>query len=234
MSSAPELPPPQLRRVLVASSLGTLFEWYDFYLYGALAVFFGGLFFPTGDERTALLTGQFYALTFLQKELGLDWQLAYTLVAIALALGTPLFIVFGRLSDRTGRKRIMLAGCLLAALTYVPIYVAMTQLANPDGVAKVTALPLDRAAGVVDPLHVDVPALPPRQRLVRRLPPADRHRGHDLGVGRRHFRAQRPLHRADLSDRGLRRHRDRRRAVHPRDQGPRDRSRVARGVPPAG
>ena len=71
------------------------------------------LFGATAGQGVVWYTGQFYALTFLQKPLNLDWKLAYVLVSIALALGTPFFIVFGRLSDRIGRKRIMLAGCLL-------------------------------------------------------------------------------------------------------------------------
>jgi len=91
------------------------------------------LFGATAGQGVVWYTGQFYALTFLQATLKLDWKTAYTLVAMALALGTPLFLVFGWLSDRIGRKRIMLAGCLLAALTYVPIYVAMTHFANPTG-----------------------------------------------------------------------------------------------------
>ena len=80
------------------------------------------LFGATAGQGVVWYTGQFYALTFLQKPLKLDWRLAYPLVAVALALGTPLFVFFGGSSDRIGRKRIMLAGCVLAALTYVPIY----------------------------------------------------------------------------------------------------------------
>ena len=68
------------------------------------------LFGATAGQGVVWYTGQFYALTFLQKPLNLDWQLAYLLVSIALALGTPFFLVFGRLSDRIGRKKIMLAG----------------------------------------------------------------------------------------------------------------------------
>jgi MFS family permease len=83
------------------------------------------LFGATAGQGVVWYTGQFYALTFLQATLKLDWKTAYTLMSIALLLGTPFFVVFGRMSDRIGRKRIMLAGCLLGALTYVPIYVAM-------------------------------------------------------------------------------------------------------------
>jgi MFS family permease len=109
------------------------------------------LFGATAGQGVVWYTGQFYALTFLQKTLAFDWQLAYTLIAIALALGTPFFIVFGKLSDRIGRKRIMLGGCLLAALTYVPIYMAMSSLAGPAPAAgaKITSLPFADAAGIV-------------------------------------------------------------------------------------
>src|SRR4029079_5505478 len=72
------------------------------------------LFGATAGQGVVWYTGQFYALTFLQKPLNLAWPLTYILVSIALALGAPLLVVFGRLSDRIGRKKIMLAGCLLA------------------------------------------------------------------------------------------------------------------------
>jgi MFS family permease len=114
------------------------------------------LFGATAGQGVVWYTGQFYALTFLQRPLNLDWQLAYTLTAIALALGTPLFIVFGRLSDRVGRKKVMLTGCALAAIGYVPIYVAMTALANPERAAAVTSLPLGNAAGIVGLLFVQM------------------------------------------------------------------------------
>jgi MFS family permease len=83
------------------------------------------LFGATAGQGVVWYTGQFYALTFLQTTLKVHWLPAYLILSIALALGTPFFVVFGRLSDRLGRKRIMLTGCLLAALTYVPIYIAM-------------------------------------------------------------------------------------------------------------
>jgi MFS family permease len=77
-------------------------------------------------------TGQFYALFFLTGTLKIDWQTAYNILTIALALGTGLFVFFGWLSDRIGRKKIMLAGCILAALTYFPLFKAMTHFGNPE------------------------------------------------------------------------------------------------------
>jgi MFS family permease len=76
-------------------------------------------------------TGQFYALFFLEKTLKVDGPTTNTLVAFALILGTPFFVLFGWLSDKIGRKPIILAGCLLAALTYFPIFKALTEAANP-------------------------------------------------------------------------------------------------------
>ena len=76
-------------------------------------------------------TGQFYALFFLTGTLKVHWKTAYTILAVALILGTGLFVFFGWLSDKIGRKKIMMAGCLLGALTYFPIYRAMTHFANP-------------------------------------------------------------------------------------------------------
>ena len=114
------------------------------------------LFGATAGQGVVWYTGQFYALTFLQKPLNLDWRLSYMLVAAALALGTTLFVYFGALSDRLGRKRIMLAGCVLGALTYVPIYAAMKALANPAMVPSVTSLPLANMLGLVALLFVQM------------------------------------------------------------------------------
>ncbi|WP_425485842.1 MFS transporter [Gemmatirosa kalamazoonensis] len=75
--------------------------------------------------------GQFYALFFLTQSLKVDGQTANLMMAAALLLGTPFFIVFGSLSDRIGRKPIILGGCLLAALTYFPLFRALTHYANP-------------------------------------------------------------------------------------------------------
>ena len=75
--------------------------------------------------------GQFYALFFLEKTLKVDGATANILIAIALVLATPFFIVFGWLSDKVGRKPIIMAGCALAALTYFPLFGALTEAANP-------------------------------------------------------------------------------------------------------
>jgi MFS family permease len=86
----------------------------------------------TAGQAVVWYTGQFYALFFLEKMLKVDGALTNTLVAVALLLGTPFFVFFGWLSDKVGRKPIILAGCLIAALTYFPIFKGLTEAANPD------------------------------------------------------------------------------------------------------
>ena len=76
-------------------------------------------------------TGQFYALFFLEKTLMVDGATTNVMIAIALAIGTPFFIFFGWLSDKIGRKPIIMAGCALPALTYFPAFHALTEAANP-------------------------------------------------------------------------------------------------------
>ncbi|MBA3888933.1 MAG: MHS family MFS transporter [Gemmatimonadaceae bacterium] len=94
-------------------------------------VFFLVLIGATAGQAVVWYTGQFYALFFLQTTLKVDSDLAYIIIASALALGTPFFLVFGALSDRIGRKRVMMAGNLIAALAYYPIYRAMHHYAQP-------------------------------------------------------------------------------------------------------
>jgi MFS family permease len=89
------------------------------------------LFGVTAGQGVVWYTGQFYALFFLQGTLKIQWQTAYMILGVALALGTGFFIFFGWLSDRIGRLKIMMVGCLLAALTYFPIYRAMAHYGNP-------------------------------------------------------------------------------------------------------
>src|SRR5512145_2334844 len=87
-----------LRRVIFASSLGTVFEWYDFYLYGSLAVFFGGLFFPKGNETAALLQSlATFGAGFAVRPFGA--------------------LVFGRLGDLIGRKYTFLVTIILMGLS---------------------------------------------------------------------------------------------------------------------
>jgi MFS family permease len=95
------------------------------------------LFGATAGQGVVWYTGQFYALTFMQATLKIGWQTAYTLMSIALLITTPLFVVFGGLSDRIGRKKIMMWGCALAAITYVPIYMAMRHFTQNGEVAYV-------------------------------------------------------------------------------------------------
>ncbi|MDR3454544.1 MAG: MFS transporter [Rhodoferax sp.] len=86
----------------------------------------------TAGQAVVWYTGQFYALFFLTQALKVDGPTANVMVALSLVIGTPFFIVFGALSDKIGRKPIIMAGCLLAVLTYFPVFSALTRAANPD------------------------------------------------------------------------------------------------------
>jgi MFS family permease len=96
------------------------------------------LFGATAGQGVVWYTGQFYALFYLQTILKVNATSANYIVAAALLLGMPLFVVFGALSDRIGRKRLMMAGCLLAAISYMPIYGAMQRAAG-SGVTTVVS-----------------------------------------------------------------------------------------------
>jgi hypothetical protein len=85
----------------------------------------------TAGQGVVWYTGQFYALFFLIITLKLDYVSAYTLVGLSLLIGTPFFILFGWLSDKVGRLKIILGGCLIAALTYFPLFQGLTHYINP-------------------------------------------------------------------------------------------------------
>ncbi len=89
------------------------------------------LFGATAGQAVVWYAGQFYALFYLQSMLKVDLTVSYLLIAAALLLATPFFLFFGWLSDKIGRKKIIMAGCLIAALTYFPIFKGLTHFANP-------------------------------------------------------------------------------------------------------
>ena len=96
----------------------------------------------TAGQAVVWYGGQFYTLFFLQQVLKVDVKTANYLIAAALAIATPCFILFGWLSDRIGRKKIVLAGCLIAAITYIPIFKGITHFANPAIESAVAASPV--------------------------------------------------------------------------------------------
>jgi MFS family permease len=96
----------------------------------------------TAGQAVVWYTGQFYALFFLTQTLKMDGASANIAVATALVIATPFFVVFGSLSDRVGRKPIILAGCLLAALTYFPLFHALASAVNPALVAAQERAPV--------------------------------------------------------------------------------------------
>jgi MFS family permease len=104
------------------------------------------LFGAVAGQAVVWYAGQFYALFFLERMLRVDGATANILVAIALALATPFFILFGWLSDKIGRKKIILAGCALAALTYFPLFEALSRAANPALYAASATAPVRVAA----------------------------------------------------------------------------------------
>jgi MFS family permease len=99
----------------------------------------------TMGQGVVWYTGQFYALFFLTITQKVDYLTAYWLVGIALLLGTPFFVIFGSLSDRIGRLKIILAGCVIAALTYFPLFGMLAKAVNPDLAAFQAATPISVA-----------------------------------------------------------------------------------------
>jgi len=86
----------------------------------------------TAGQAVVWYTGQFYSLFFLTQQLKVDAVTANLMIAVALLIATPFFVIFGSLSDKIGRKPIIMAGCLLAVLTYFPVFKMLTEAANPD------------------------------------------------------------------------------------------------------
>jgi len=103
----------------------------SFARWGNLKVVVLALLGGTAGQAVVWYTGQFYALFFLLQSLKIDGLTANILIGASLILGTPFFLLFGALSDRIGRKPIILAGCLLAALTYFPLFGMLTHYGNP-------------------------------------------------------------------------------------------------------
>ncbi len=121
--------------------------------YAALA-----LFGATAGQGVVWYTGQFYALFFLTITLKMDWQTAYTLIALSLVIGTPFFIVFGALSDKIGRLKIILFGCFIAAVTYIPLFKGLTHYVSPGLEKYHDAVPISVSASNCE-MHIFVTPL---------------------------------------------------------------------------
>ena len=198
----------------------------------------------TAGQAVVWYGGQFYALLFLEKTLQVDSTSAQLVMAAALLIATPFFVVFGALSDKIGRKKIVLAGCLIAALTYFPIFKGITHFANPALDAAVQTAPVTVVADPASAASSSIPsarsstpaaatwrrarsrAWASRIRTRVRAPQAqraseDRRRvGHDRGAAA--GRAGRQAVRCRVQEGAGRRHREaqgsaaRRRAIPPR------------------
>ena len=121
--------------------------------WGNLKIVILALLGLTAGQAVVWYTGQFYTLFFLQTFLKVDGPTANVLIAISLIVGTPFFLVFGSLSDRIGRKPIIMAGCLLAVLTYFPLFHALTTYANPKLAAAIEKSPV---SVVADPANCNL------------------------------------------------------------------------------
>jgi MFS family permease len=118
--------------------------------WGNLKIVILALLGATAGQAVVWYTGQFYSLFFLQTFLKVDGPTANILIALSLIIGTPFFLIFGSLSDKIGRKPIIMAGCLLAALTYFPLFNALTTYANPKLQAAIQKSPVSVAAPAGD------------------------------------------------------------------------------------
>ena len=114
----------------------------SFLRWGNLRMVILALLGATAGQAVVWYCGQFYALFYLTQVMKIEAQPANLLIAAALLIATPFFVVFGRLSDRIGRKKIVLAGCLIAAITYFPIFKGITHFANPGIEAAAATSPV--------------------------------------------------------------------------------------------
>ncbi len=110
--------------------------------WGNLKIVILALVGATAGQAVVWYAGQFYALFFLEKILQVEAMAANLIIAAALVIGTPFFVVFGALSDKIGRKKIVMAGCILAALTYFPVFKGLTAFANPELARAVESAPV--------------------------------------------------------------------------------------------
>ena len=113
------------------------------------------LFGATAGQGVVWYTGQFYALFYMQTILKINARTANIVIAVALLLGMPFFVVVGALSDRIGRKKLMMAGCLLAVITYIPIYKAMQSAAGNNVVTVKSTRNKVTGAIALTPLTTD-------------------------------------------------------------------------------
>ena len=140
---------PEFQEIKAAGKLSKAPLSESFGQWANLKVVLLALFGATAGQAVVWYGGQFYALLFLEKTLQVDSTSAQLVMAAALLIATPFFVVFGALSDKIGRKKIVLAGCLIAALTYFPIFRGITHFANPalDAAAKAAPVAVVAKAG---------------------------------------------------------------------------------------
>ena len=121
----------------------------SFARWGNLKIVLLALFGATAGQAVVWYTGQFYALFFLTQTLKVEPLSANLLIAAALVIGTPFFLVFGTLSDRIGRKIVIMTGCLLAVVLYFPVFKALTHYANPalESASRATPVTVIAAPG---------------------------------------------------------------------------------------
>ncbi len=124
------------------------------------------LFGATAGQAVVWYQGQFQALFFLGTNLGVRYQDAYLIVGTAIVLATPFFYVFGKLSDRIGRKPVILSGALIAAITYFPIYTLMTSFAHPQGTLATTGTNAGKFVDAAGAVTVAQPEILPLIALV--------------------------------------------------------------------